>query len=169
MLPWSYLYVGLRLLSWHFIWFVPWCKLFSCVYCLLLLVLPYGLPHQFYIAILHLLFYPTIGETFSFIVYSIQSGDFINDLFFIILDFQLSSSKCYNKLEFTSNYSVQWLLTEVNARLAIGLSSYIIFSVQRTRRCTHTHTQYFNCSFRLFFVFLSVELMREILLRTWDS
>lgn len=65
---------------------------------------------------------------FSFSVYSIQTGD-INNLFSHALDLEVSNSKQYVKLEITSNYIIQWFLTEANDSLSNNLSSSIIYSV----------------------------------------
>ena len=90
----------------------PWISM-ALVYCnIIFITLPYDREHFL-----------------SFSVYSIQTGD-INNLFSHTLDLEISNSKQYVKLEITSNYIIQWFLTEANDRLSNNLSSSIIYSVQ---------------------------------------
>ena len=90
----------------------PWISMALVYYNIIFITLPYDRKHFL-----------------SFSVYSIQTGD-INHLFSHTLDLEVSNSKQYIKLEITSNYIIQWFLSEANDRLSNNLSSSIIYSVQ---------------------------------------
>lgn len=93
----------------------PWISMALVYYNIIFITLPYNRKHFL-----------------SFSVYSIKTGD-INHLFSHTLDLEVSNSKWYVKLEITSNYIIQWFLTEANDRLSNNLSSSIIYSVQARR------------------------------------
>lgn len=92
-------------------------------------------------------------------------------MFFITLDFEFSNSNKYIYLAIPYDYHIQWLLTEVSARLANSLSSTIIACMENLKKMythtnTHPHTN-FNCPFSYLCLPFSI-LMRELFLRTCD-